>query len=115
MLPEPVVVAHARAGLPSTAIRPLRLTAVTAPCTPLSRIALDPVATSTSPPPSNDALTAPLIVRACRLPPRPRAVKALLLVATFRGPRVPSTSTAPEPCLLYTSDAADERSSVDLG
>ena len=28
---------------------------------------------------------------------------------------VPTSPTEPYPCLLYTSDAADERSSVDLG
>ena len=27
----------------------------------------------------------------------------------------PANAAAPDPCLLYTSDAADERSSVDLG
>ena len=34
-----------------------------------------------------------------------------LLPVLTGGPHVP----APEVCLLYTSDAADERSSVDLG
>ena len=32
-----------------------------------------------------------------------------------RAPIVPDTCVPCVPCLLYTSDAADERSSVDLG
>ena len=32
-----------------------------------------------------------------------------------RGPHHHRGEAHPDPCLLYTSDAADERSSVDLG
>ena len=39
------------------------------------------------------------------------AMLALLLVAALLA----SACAAPVTCLLYTSDAADERSSVDLG
>jgi hypothetical protein len=40
---------HAALGEPLTRIRPLRLTAVNAPLTPPSVIALEPVSTSTDP------------------------------------------------------------------
>ena len=35
--------------------------------------------------------------------------------AVTRGPAPTARITRAQPCLLYTSDAADERSSVDLG
>ena len=37
------------------------------------------------------------------------------LDASCGGPARPFALSRPCPCLLYTSDAADERSSVDLG
>ena len=41
---------------------------------------------------------------------------ALLPGCQFSGSSLPPTSSwCYKPCLLYTSDAADERSSVDLG
>ena len=43
----------------------------------------------------------------------PQAVDAAAVVAKFENGVL--TLTLPKNCLLYTSDAADERSSVDLG
>ena len=45
----------------------------------------------------------------------PAKAQALLTILSPAAASLPSTRSLGEACLLYTSDAADERSSVDLG
>ena len=49
------------------------------------------------------------------LPAPLRPTRATEAPAVTRRSRAATASTLPKVCLLYTSDAADERSSVDLG
>ena len=43
------------------------------------------------------------------------AESTLMISAPIRRATASAAADLPEACLLYTSDAADERSSVDLG
>src|SRR5262249_33941355 len=94
---DAVVALQSLRGDPWTVTLPLCVLTTSAPLTPRSWTALEPVSTSTSPAPSRAASMSPLFVRTCSEEPNREPLNALLAVVTDSAPETLLAPTAPEP------------------